>query len=632
MKYPRPLCHAVTVSFACLALASCAPSPPTDRSEAPTQSAASLSAEVDGSRPRSLGVRSRVKQTPPGIEAIVVPMTVTEKAAEYRFPRRDVSAYTMLERPTPAHPNPPPGRGMRVSPADVERAAFQPPAYPQPLAAASRAFESSVFDDSIAETGSIYIPPDPHVAAGPDHIVDVTNVIVSFYQKNGTLDLRDSLGDFFADLSPLTETFDPKVLYDQFEDRWVMLTLERTDAESVPPDPADTSRILLAVSDDSDPNGTWYFSYIDALLNVDYTPTGVIGEDTWADYPGFAVDEEAVYITVNLFCFADVAAPITCNGLFAGTRLYAIDKGVVGGWYAGQQASGFILNPFPPGPYDDYAGNSQPAHIFGTPPAGAVGTYLTSYNALTDGTNEAVLVVTLNNPLGASSFSYEFVILGDVESSFPFPLPDAPQSGSADLIEVNDRRTLDAVWRNDVLYVTTTLLPDSLGGADADDTTAMLLEIDTSATPSIIDTTPIGGEDIGAGTFTFFPSVAVNDDGEVGVGFSASGPSIFAGAYYATREGGSAFGASGTVHVGKASYYRTLGGARNRWGDYTGAALDPATGCIWFYNQYAETQGTMDSYGDVGRWGTANQEVCFAYVFADGFENGDTSAWSASRP
>ena len=65
-------------------------------------------------------------------------------------------------------------------------------------------------------------------------------------------------------------------------------------------DTGNVSSIFVAVSDDSNPNGTWHFDSIDAKEVIG-------GSDHWADYPGFAVDEEAVYITANkLLCRVSV--------------------------------------------------------------------------------------------------------------------------------------------------------------------------------------------------------------------------------------------------------------------------------------------------------------------------------------
>jgi hypothetical protein len=128
----------------------------------------------------------------------------------------------------------------------------------------------------------------------------------------------------------------------------------------------------------------------------------------------------------------------------------------------------------------------------------------------------------------------------------------------------------------------------------------------------------IGGEDIAPGTFTFFPSVAINRNGAAGFGFSASAPTIYAGAFVTGRgpfdEPGSVR-SSEVVHEGIAPYKRFFSGTRNRWGDYTGAALDPSNDSFfWVFNQYADEVGnpTDGSQGyEDGRWRTTWGRVKF---------------------
>ena len=59
--------------------------------------------------------------------------------------------------------------------------------------------------------------------------------------------------------------------------------------------------------------------------------------------------------------------------------------------------------------------------------------------------------------------------MGDIENT-ALTLPDAPQLGSGTEIEVNDRRALHAVWRNDALWTCFEILPAN--GPDAFQTTA----------------------------------------------------------------------------------------------------------------------------------------------------------------
>jgi hypothetical protein len=295
------------------------------------------------------------------------------------------------------------------------------------------------------------------------------------------------------------------------------------------------------------------------------------------------------------------------SGSFA-VRLWIVDKGDGSGGFYDDGAADFSL-------HDPYAMagsdiTTQPAHMFGAIP-GNTDTYLVSYSGLRSGTTEYIQVVRVDDPLGTPAFTQSYLVVGNIDNTTQ-GLADADQSGSATDIEVNDRRALNAVWIDDALWMATTVRPPS--GTDSGQTTAYWLEVDTStpASLSIADHGAIGGEDIASGTSTFFPSVAVNAYGDVTVGFSASDNSIFPGAYYATREAGDAAGTTGssqTLMAGTDYYVRTFGGSRNRWGDYSGAVVDPVDGCFWVYNQYARSRGTVIS-GEDGRWATAIARSC----------------------
>ena len=443
------------------------------------------------------------------------------------------------------------------------------------------------FDTDGSNSGYYHIPPDPHGAAGPNHVVNVVNTSIQWYTKSGTQQYNHQLEDFFTSLSPVNDGFDPKVIYDQYEGRFLVVTLERQDDDdgNDTGDSDDTSRILVAVSDDNDPNGTWYYTAINSKININ-------GTDTWADYPGFAVDDKAVYITTNMFGFGS-------TGTYQDHYLWIIDKGTTGGFYAGGTAS--VTAGSAGGPS---GGTIQPAHIFGTPPTN-MGTYLVIYSGISGGGTEYLYVGQLTDPLGSPNVTWNSYSLGDIDDTAT-AMPDAPQNGAADLIETNDRRTLNAVWRNNALWVATTIVPGS--GADAGQATAHWIELDADgATISLSDQGNAGGEDIATGTYTFFPSVMVDSCGNMALGFAASASTIYPGAYYAGRFAGDSAGtlqSSGTLAAGTDYYVRTFGGSRNRWGDYTGISLDPSNeSTFWVYNQYAMTRGTV-LLGEDGRWAT----------------------------
>ena len=459
-------------------------------------------------------------------------------------------------------------------------------------------------EDGTNNGGSLHIPPDPIGAAGPNHVVSVVNTSIEWYTKAGVRQNSQSLSSFFSSLSPLTQTFDPKVIYDQYASRFLVVTLEFTDTTLG--DPANTSRIFVAVSATSDPNGSWHFHAEDSKLTFQNPSTSTVQEH-WADYPGFAVDDQAVFICNNMFTFG----AIRYNG---GSRLWIINKGIgSNGFYDGGAVSVNMYDAYAATP-GSLPSTTQPAHMYGTPP-GNTGTFLVSYNGITQGGvggQEAVQILRVDNPVGTPSFSQQIVFVGDIEDvggSFGFPnLPDAPQSGTAQTVEVNDRRTLNAVWRNNALWISTTINPNS--GPDAGQTTAHWWKLNTTnlAIISLTDQGNVGGEDIAGGCYTFFPSLAVNVSGDMGIGFSASAASIYPGAYYTGRLSGDLAGTvqqSVTLRAGVDYYYRAFGGSRNRWGDYSGMSVDPADDAtFWAFNEYAITRGTPIS-GEDGRWGTA---------------------------
>jgi hypothetical protein len=425
-----------------------------------------------------------------------------------------------------------------------------PPGVGAPVIA--KTFDGFDYIDNITEGNPPRIPPDAIGAAGFDRVIAVVNSMIEVRDKEaGMLLARDSLSDFFAPLSPVGPGFDPKIVWDHFEDRFVVVALDLVRV-GFNPSAGNQSRILLAVSKVANPGlsmADWYFHAIDAKTTIG-------GMEYFADYPGFEVDEEVVYVTANLFCIAP------CTG-FGGVRLWIVDKGVVGGFYDGGYPWVTDHDPYASG---GIATTSMPAQVFGASGVGpGIGTFLVSYSGFSEKGVEAVQVVRVDNPLGAVAFTHEFVDVGDIDDT-SIELFDAPQSGTDRRIEVNDRRALDAVSRDGELWMTTTILPNS--GPDVGETTAHWFRLDTSRVVddasranliALGDQGDIGGEDIAPATTTFFPSVAVNAAGDAMFGFAASAPSIFAGAFVAGRRIGDPPGEvrpSETIRAGLDVYIR----------------------------------------------------------------------------
>ena len=478
----------------------------------------------------------------------------------------------------------------------------------------SASYDAINFDENTSLTGFFQIPPDPAGAVGTNHLVNVVNSSIEFYSKQtGARQFRQSLKNFFATAPtpPLTTTFDPKVVYDQYANRFVVMTMERIEASGMTPN---QSRVYFAVSDDSDPNGTWFFH----TLNTEEV---INTRQTWADFPGLAVDSEAVYFTNNQFAHNNQ----TQAGVFQGQRLRIFAKAP---WYTGGAAVVNSYNPTGlanavPGTEGAVATTMQPTQMYGDTPGG-LGTFLIAYSGLSDGVNNYIQVIRVDNPLAAPTFTVRFSLWGTraADDATNLALPPAPQKGTNRTIATNDRRfSQHGVYRNGLLYCAAPIRPPV--GPDASQTTVRYfvinpVTIDTAAAdPPPTDQGNIGAEEIGAGTHTFFPSVAVDSLGNLGVSFAGSGPTIYPGSYFAGRRVADAPGTTLPAHAlrqGVDYYVRafstsTSPAVTSRWGDYTGIWLDPSNETNFYvYNEHALTRGTIiPSVGahEDGRWGTA---------------------------
>jgi len=449
--------------------------------------------------------------------------------------------------------------------------------------------------DMLNDYGYAYTPPDPNCAVGPAHVINATNGVIQWRPKDNPQDtpqFEQPLALFFGLVASPTDyayTTDPKVMYDQYGQRFVLVLIggDVLGAGGV---------WLLAVSKTSDPNdGWWQYSFP--------RTASVSGVTYYGDYPGLAADDDAVYLTANMF---------TSTENYYGTFLWIIRK--TPGAYPGD---GFViqvaynLRLLGPG-----TTMMQPAHMFGTAPAGAsglpFGTFLAGYNGFTNAGMESIRVTSISDPLstaGGPYFDTHLVPCGDIDNT-GVATSGAPQLGGTDPIDSGDRRVWNAVWRDNSLYLAANCIPPS--GPDAGQVTAHWWRVATTfdglnpPAVALADQGDVGAEDLGPGTRTYYPRVMPDAAGNMAVGFAASGPSIYAGAYFATRAAGDAAGTIGatcTLAPGLDYYYRVVPpGTRNRWGDYSGLALCPVDETtFWIYNEYAGIGGLPDDPPTIGQ-------------------------------
>jgi len=153
------------------------------------------------------------------------------------------------------------------------------------------------------------IPPDPIMAAGPNHLIALVNRRYQVWDKSGT-PLIDAipLDDFFSGVEDCNGAFDVFVDYDEALDRFVMGGM--TLFETVGTD----SYICVAATATGDPTGVWHRTGFRADASV---------PGSWVDFPHMGIGLDEIYIAGNMFFEAGGTDHI---------RAFAVDKSAL---YAG---------------------------------------------------------------------------------------------------------------------------------------------------------------------------------------------------------------------------------------------------------------------------------------------------------
>ena len=414
------------------------------------------------------------------------------------------------------------------------------------------------------------IPPDTHGAAGPTHLMTTLNTEVRIQDRDGAVISTVSLNTWWASVrDPSPDTFDPKVLYDHGAGRWMLTAC----ANSRGPD----SALVMAVSATSDPTGLWHLYYFDG------DPDDIL----WVDYPSMGFNKDYIAVNVNMFPVTELAGAFENHtyifkkaDLYAGSAVTPVVDKDLSGW-----------------------GTNVPAI---THSATETNLYMV---ANIDGNYEggyAVLGLSRIYPKGGDvddpvlEARYSFPNLNQPFDTYLTDRLDfAPQLGSEQKIQTNDGRIQNAVFRNGSLWTTHTAYL-AVGGSPTR-TAVYWWQLQVDGTQAPLQWGSVGGTD--SDFFYAFPSIAVNASNDVLIGYTRYAADQYAHAAYSFRYGTDpANGLRGerVLKDGEAPYYKTFGGDRNRWGDYSSTVVDPLDDdSFWTIQEYASTPS--EGYD---RWGT----------------------------
>jgi hypothetical protein len=425
-------------------------------------------------------------------------------------------------------------------------------------------------------------PPDTNGDAGPTYYIQTVNTSIGIYRKSdGFQEAAFTFNTFmsqggFGNLCDTNNFGDPVVLYDSFDDRWIITDFAfLTDGGGNPIGPAYQ---CFAASMNGNPlTGGWnfYSTQINDFLN---------------DYPKFGIWPDGLYMSANMFGFG--------GGPFSSARAFAFNKAQM---YAGSPIVNVVSFNIGGGEFTAIPSNARLQT--GTPPPGRPNLFVSTWlftNALTvykfhvDWNNLSLSTLTgPDTPLAPTSWPN--VAVGN-----------AGQPGTATLLDVLQIRAMVQNQYTNFGGTESLWLPHTVRRANTSGVAApRWYQIDVSGgtvAASTVQTTTWDPDNANI-VNRFMPSLAVDRAGNMAMGYSVSAAvneplgtspatncttcvDTFPSIRYAGRLAGDPVNTFSqteqTFFTGTASQTGTT-----RWGDYSSMTLDPDGCTFWYTTEYA---------------------------------------------
>ncbi len=448
-------------------------------------------------------------------------------------------------------------------------------------------FEGLSNQDNFVQFGGRVNPPDPVGDVGPNHYVEMINLVFAVYDKQGNLLLGPAkLGSLWQDFAVpdcAGNSGDPVVLYDQFADRWLL-----SQFTAAGPQYWD----CVAISQTPDPTGP-YYRYAFLTQPDPDLPGGTF----FPDYPKYSVWKDSYVLTTR--DFGDISA--------YGISVYALEKNKLVNGEPKARAVQFFLDSnvvplnligdglLPP----DVDGKTKPKN---DAPALIVGTQDDNapYGATFDALNLWELRVQWNSKPTASLGGPIQLPVASFDSIFPcgpsrgcIPQPGITNPDQwLDVLSYRQRPTYRLAYRNFGAYeslVTNQSVEAAPGLAGV-----RWYEIRRiNGAYSVYQQGTYAPDNVNR----WMGSAAMDRNGNIAVGYSVSNATdVYPGIRYTGRLAGDPLGqmtlGEGTIIAGS-GVQRT---ANSRWGDYTSLNVDPVDDCtFWYVNEYYTLAGQLSS-------------------------------------
>ena len=392
-------------------------------------------------------------------------------------------------------------------------------------------------------------PPDTDGDVGPNHYFQMINLAFSIWDKEGNQLMQpadnQTLWEGFDDGQPFDNANDgdPIVVYDEYADRWIatQFALSTNNGKYYE---------LIAVSATPDPLGEWYrYAYEFDNLN---------------DYPKFGIWNDAYYFSINQFDNWNWAGGGICavdsDKMIAGdpdAEMVFFDLGTAVGSLLPADADGATPPPEGSPEYFMNMGSSSlkiwEVDIDWENPENSTTNYLTSLATEQFFTNNISISQRgtsqkLDALAGRLMYRLQYRNFEDYEVMLTNHTVRVDENGRAGVKWYEVRKYPEGEWE---IYQEGTFAPDD-------------------------------------GNNRWMGSVAMNDNGDIALGYSVSGPLTYPSIRFAGQLAGASMGL-GVLDIEETTI---LHGEKSqtgisRWGDYSSMTVDPTDGTtFWFTTEW----------------------------------------------
>ena len=442
--------------------------------------------------------------------------------------------------------------------------------------------------------GTFTIPPDTTAAVGLDKVMVMlnNNVVIQNKQTGAQLSLV-SLTSFWSSTGA-TGTFDPRILYDAFNNRWIVAAVSNAQTAN--------SSVLVGVSTSSDPQGS--YNLFRFIVGCAPGSPGCNAAGGWADFPMIGFNKNWVAVgwnqfTINTLAFTDGRMLVVdYPALRSGTATATIFSG------ATAAIGGFCLHPA-----TTFSTTEEtlyvPTHI-----SSAGATY--RLHTITGTPASPVFNVDPANrtrPGGGWTQPGGDVLPQQCVPGVGEPTQVCPPTIRQ--VDVGDAFVRsNVVFRNGKIYYPQTIALPTGGITNNSRFVAQWTALNSDGTffdgGRVEDATATR---INGGKHYAYASLAVNKNNDVLLGFSEFESDDYADSAYAFRLGSDPAGTMRDPVIykeGEDYYQKTFSGTRNRWGDYSHSLVDPVNDRdLWTLQEYARLRvGTTGTGSNDSRWGT----------------------------